>query len=787
MGKVLPDLLRQNGRTILRFYYGQYAAALFNRAAGRAHFVLKIKKQELIMEKSHLLRGILSGLLIVHGHAFASEGEGESVFSPLTITDNPLAGKYEVGSSEETYTRPGAYSSRTLNKNLQSLDASLRSMAGTYTQVDPLQGMVSVNIRGMNGLGRVNTMVDGVTQTFYGMAPANYHAGANTAAGAPLDPNFLAEVDITRGSSAGSQGVNALAGSANMRTIGIDDVIREGRQTGVLSRFSVGDNGLGRTGMISVAGKTEPFGNGGGLGALVGISGSRTYATYKNGGGRSSKDFIGDDNNYLRQEPHSELYKVNFNFDRFNKFEFSGRNYTNSFTRRDITSDDYYLRYNYAPLNELVDLNVLASTSRGNQAYKPESLYNFSNSSTTNKSNALDISNTSRFKMTDDVFAQFLLGGKLMDTRYTRRFIQASETDRNAFAPAGKQNISSLYTSLTLNKDIYELALNLNYTRSKVEGHKPACADNEKCFPQGESKLHLDNNAFNPSVTFSAQVTPWLQPFVSWSRSSRAPNVQEVFFANEGGASMNPFLKPEKAETWEAGFNVNKTGLLTTQDTFHMKALAYQSRIKDYINSQSFLLCSSGSLCTDFDDSDPNFNANIFVNSTSPVTTKGYEIEAGYDAGFAYMNVSWSKQHTDQPTSIASSIYNFAYEDMSDLPDSYATLDVGGRLFSQKLTIGSLVKFTGKSKRLSTEGVETESNTVPKQSMPNIPTIIDLYSTYQMTDNVLLRFSVQNVTNRDYSEALNRMNQSLYYAKEGASVNTTARGRTYIFGGEIQF
>ena len=38
-------------------------------------------------------------------------------------------------------------------------------MAGTYTQIDPLQGTISVNIRGMNGLGRVNTMVDGVTQT----------------------------------------------------------------------------------------------------------------------------------------------------------------------------------------------------------------------------------------------------------------------------------------------------------------------------------------------------------------------------------------------------------------------------------------------------------------------------------------------------------------------------------------------------------------------------------------------------------------------------------------------
>lgn len=739
------------------------------------------------MEKSHMVKGLLTGLLIVHGHAFAAEQEGESVFSPLTITDNPLEEKQQVGSSLESYTRPGAYSSRTLNKNLQSLDASLRSMAGTYTQIDPLQGTVSVNIRGMNGLGRVNTMVDGVTQTFFGMAPANYHGGANTAAGVPLDPNFLAEVDVTRGNSAGSQGVNALAGSANMRTLGVDDVLMAGRQIGVLSRFKVGDNGLGRTGMVAVAGKTDPFANGGGLGAMVGISGTRTYATYKNGGGRSSKDFIGEDNKYLRQEPHSEIYKLNLNPDEFNKIELSGRNYSNTFTRRDITSDDYAVRYNYAPLNELIDINLLASTSRGNQSYKPESLYNFNRSSTTNKSNAVDLNNTSRFTLAEDLYAEFQVGGKVMDTRYSRRFVQSTETDRNAFAPAGKQKISALYTGLTLNKDIYQLDLNLNYTRSQVEGHKPACADNEKCFPQGATTLRLDDKAFNPSATLSAQVTPWLQPFVSWSHSSRAPNVQEVFFANEGGASMNPFLKPEKAETWEAGFNVNKKGLLLEQDRFHLKALAYHTRIKDYINSEFFMLCYSGQLCHDLENSFDGFNANVYVNTTSPVTTKGYEIEAGYDVGFAYANLAWSKQQTDQPTSIASTIYTFAYSDMSDLPESYATLDIGGRLFEQKVTLGSLVKFTGKSKRLSTEGISSDTNSIPKEKMPNIPTVIDLYSSWQMTDNVLLRFSVQNVTNRDYAEALNRMNQSLDYAQEGASVNTTARGRTYVFGGEIQF
>ena len=42
----------------------------------------------------------------------------------------------------------------------------MRSIPGTYTNTDQAQGTVQVNIRGMSGFGRVNTMIDGVTQLF---------------------------------------------------------------------------------------------------------------------------------------------------------------------------------------------------------------------------------------------------------------------------------------------------------------------------------------------------------------------------------------------------------------------------------------------------------------------------------------------------------------------------------------------------------------------------------------------------------------------------------------------
>ncbi len=61
------------------------------------------------------------------------------------------------------------------------------------------------------------------------------------------------------------------------------------------------------------------------------------------------------------------------------------------------------------------------------------------------------------------------------------------------------------------------------------------------------------------------------------SKSMRGPNIQEVFFANSGGQSMNPFLKGEKAETRRGGFNANAHDLLFKQDGFQLKAVYFET------------------------------------------------------------------------------------------------------------------------------------------------------------------------------------------------------------------
>jgi hemoglobin/transferrin/lactoferrin receptor protein len=721
----------------------------------------------------------------------AEDGKGKVVFSPLNVS---AAESSNSSSEKEALAKPGAFSSRGENKNLESVDSILRSMPGTYTQIDPGQGSVSVNIRGMSGFGRVNTMVDGITQNYYGSSPSDAaHGGLPTSQfGALIDPNFIVGVDVARGNATGSAGVNALAGSANFRTIGVDDVVFSDNPFGVRTKFSVGNNGIGRSGMIAVGGKTDAFGDGGSLGAMAAISGSSITSNYKNGSGFDSEEFNVDKT--YRQNPKSQLFKVDIKPDAFNSIELSARTYQNKITRRHIDSNDFYIKYHYAPFSELIDFNLTASTSRGEQKFMSDNMAGFSDSTAKNISDALDVNNTSRFSLQEVDFA-FSYGGKLIRNEYKKRasglVTDEDQAESSPVGIAGKQNIASLYSGLQLNYGIWQGNFDLNYSAYDISGYKPACDDRVQCFPQGASNINLKEHGFNPAVMLSAQVTPWLQPFISYNKSMRGPNIQEVFFANSGGQSMNPFLKGETAETYQAGFNANAHELLFKQDSFQLKAVYFESKIKNYISSQSYMVCSNRQKCNrsqatqeEWDNADVNVLMTMYSNSYEPVRSRGVEVEAMYDTGFAYSKLSLSKEHTSQPTNQASN--EFGAGDISELPEFYFTLDSGVRLLDEKLTLGGLVKYTGKAVRLSPSSERDENEQLLKEPAPHIPTVIDLYSTYQFNRNLLLKFSVQNLMDKDYSDALNKMNAMPSQSRDFSPTNT-ARGRTYIFGGEVRF
>ncbi|NVD99861.1 TonB-dependent receptor domain-containing protein [Massilia sp. BJB1822] len=751
--------------------------------------------------KTKVMAHAVGACMVLFAQQAASQQAQDSSkveFSPLNVSGESVAVE------QQALEKPGAFSSRGADTRLQPVDQILRGMPGTFTQIDPGQGAISVNIRGLSGFGRVNTMIDGVTQNYYGSAPSEVSHGSMPSSqfGALIDPNFIVGVDVSRGNAKGGEGVNALSGSANIRIIGVDDVVFAGQKMGGRTKISAGSNGLGRSAMLAAGMKTPAF-DGGSIGFMAATSASVIGNNYKNAKGVNSEEFGFGYNQYYKQKPKSQLLKLEMKLKDFHTLELSARDYRNNFTRRDIQSDDYYLKYHYTPFSELIDLNVMASRSRGRQRFMPGALIGFANTSTANSADAFDLNNTSSFRLAGgDVL--LTLGGKAMRNRYSKHvesLIQNPDNplagqqsiENNPFGPEGRQKIDSLYAGLQYNRGIYQINAGLNYASYALTGYKPACDANVQCFPQGAAQIALKEHGVQPSLLVSAQIKPWFQPFASAERTMRGPNPQEVFFSNDGGASMNPFLKGEKSKTYQLGFNSGLHGLLSKDDALNFKALYFRSTIDGYIASQSFLLCTGGRKCgmpeviaTDWHSVvEYSSNMYIYTNSLTPVRSRGLELEAQYQLGPAYARLSYTRSKSSQPTSVASSW--FGASDISELPSVYYNLDIGARLLENKLELGALIKHTGSNRRLSPD-IDTDETTakVLKVENPKIPAVVDLYASYQVDKNLFLRVSVQNATNKNFSEALNRLNALPSQADDKTPLST-ARGRTYLAGLEYRF
>lgn len=208
-----------------------------------------------------------------------------------------------INSEKKIFTEAKAKSVRSnIFQSSENVDNVVRSMPGAFTQQDKASGVLSLNIRGESGLGRANSLVDGVTQTFYATDFDSGRGGSNSQFGALVDPNFITDVDLTKGSFSGSSGVNTLFGSANFKTLGVNDVIKGENNFGFLAKGLTGDNETKSNYMLMGAGR-KWLDNGGYLGALYGYSHREVAQNYKVGGnGRRIGNFGEDYLNRKKQE-----------------------------------------------------------------------------------------------------------------------------------------------------------------------------------------------------------------------------------------------------------------------------------------------------------------------------------------------------------------------------------------------------------------------------------------------------------------------------------------------------
>ena len=207
--------------------------------------------------------------------------------------------------------------------------------------MSPQNPGLAVNIRGFEGSGRVNTMIDGVRQNFR-------FTGHEAQGFTYIDPSLVAGIDIARGAVSTAGGAGALAGAANFRTLDVEDILKPGQTMGGLTSLTWGTNEVGFSEMGAAAATS------GGVGIAGAIS-RREPNNYENGDGETIP--------FTFQDLNSGLFKVNFQLNDEQSLRFGGVFYDNDFFAnsyfQNVNSKTFTAKYAYKPVdNDLIDFRL---------------------------------------------------------------------------------------------------------------------------------------------------------------------------------------------------------------------------------------------------------------------------------------------------------------------------------------------------------------------------------------------------------------------------------------------
>ena len=644
----------------------------------------------------------------------------------------------------QVYATPGAVSTMGIGEMETyggDTDQALRSIPGTSVRESPNQPGFAVNIRGMEGSGRVNMMIDGVRQNFR-------FTGHEAQGFTYVDPSLLAGVDIARGTVSTTGGAGALAGAANFRTIDIIDVLKPGQSVGALSTASYGTNSQNWTGMQAAA---ITNGRVGFMGAISG----RNPDDYKNGDGITVP--------YTNQDLVSGLVKGEFQLTPDQKFKVGGIFYHNDFTANSydqtIDSEIWTLNYHYKPTHtNLINLKVNAYRSDVEMNYF-ESYTGATGSATGRVINDLgsgfDVSNVSMFR----------LGGVKVRSEYGYEYfhddidvINSTAVPDRGVNPSGESSIEGAFSSTKFSYGIFDFITGLRYDHFTINGSGSVAAGNPLGLPAGTYSVDRSEGRFNPKLTLALNPTKWFMPYVTYAEAMRAPTVSETFTGgNHPGSGPrqsyfpNPFLEPEIQKGWEAGFNTSVEHVFTYHDVVRFKANYFNNDVENYVTA---CFAASGGV--------------YFCNNPGTSVVQGVEMQGMYDAGHFFAGGSYTWTDSNLPSQIN------GFGGQSFNPEHVASLSAGVRLFNKRWTLGGRVFYASKA------FIGLDNAPDPGNPYTDGYTLLDLYTKFKITEDIEVGATVTNVTDEAYSPATNT-------GATGGFSDETGRGRTAIFTVRAKF
>ncbi|MCR4157912.1 TonB-dependent receptor [Kerstersia gyiorum] len=147
--------------------------------------------------------------------------------------NNPKDAMYQAAGSMNVLTRDDIERFRGT-----SVGDIFQGIPGVLVGENRNSGGLDINIRGMQGQGRVPVLVDGARQE-----TTVYRGYAGVSSRSYVDPDLIGGITIEKGPTMAAGGTGATGGLVSMRTLNAEDILEEGETFGVRMRGSaIGNN-----------------------------------------------------------------------------------------------------------------------------------------------------------------------------------------------------------------------------------------------------------------------------------------------------------------------------------------------------------------------------------------------------------------------------------------------------------------------------------------------------------------------------------------------------------------
>lgn len=673
----------------------------------------------------------------------------------------------------------------------------LRNAPGVFSSGNRTGQALDVNIRGLQGMNRIATLVDGAQQS-----SSAYRGYKGMSSRTFVDPEFIGGIDIQKGPPLGALGSGSMGGVVNMRTLNADDIITNGKSYGVKIKGGFAGNsikpreyfippdteaprfggnewlkGNSNIASIALAAKQDNY-------ELVGAFAYRRNGNYFAGkhGERQVKRFSfggkyswgpmsayspGSEIFNTSQDTKSLLLKGKFIFENDQTVELGYIRYDSKYGEEygDMNnpvaiggwppyqanlsrtqSDMYTAKYRWNPEeNDLIHFQTNVWHTRLNDKWAAIEILTGIPGDAKTDTTGIEVTNASHI---DTSFGLFDLNYGA--TYSHEKTIQNPDTN---IGMKGSREIGAIFANVDY-KPVDWLTLNAGLRYQTYKTHD----NSENSTIEG-----LDGSRLTPNLGVMVEPFDGFQIFGNYAQGWRPPSIRETLFNMPGLIEPNPLLKPERSKNYEIGVNYLNDNLLLDDDKLRLKLSYFDNSYDDYI------------VRTYGNRAGLPYPYRVYANIDG-AKFKGFEISASYDAGIFFADANFNR-YTNVKYCYAIKVGTNATCNDSTPPDDYqsiyvppvysGSLTLGTRFLDESLTIGGRVNFVG-DRALKRSGVGTvESEWRSYQ-------VYDTFASYKLNENFSFNASIENIFD-------------LYYLDAMSEALTPSPGRTFRLSATARF